>query len=53
MMTRFEQDCMQVQTESLRKLAGIMAEVMKDLGRIANSLETLLKLAIQKVEKGN
>ena len=39
MMTRFEQDCMQVQTESLRKLAGIMVEVMKDLGRIADSLE--------------
>lgn len=47
MITKFEQNCMEVQTESLRKLAGIMVEVMKDLGRIADCLETSTKLLEQ------
>lgn len=43
MLTKFEEDCMTIQTESQRKLAGLMTEVMKDLGRIAGSLETCTK----------
>lgn len=43
MQTKFEQECMTMQTESLRKLAGLMTEVMKDLSKIANSLETCTK----------
>ena len=43
MLTKFEQECMTMQTESLRKLAGLMTEVMKDSSKIANSLEVCTK----------
>ena len=51
MQTKFEQECMTIQTESLRKLAGLMTEVMKDLGRIADGIETFNKLAAEQVKE--
>lgn len=41
MITKFELECMEMQTESLRKLAGLMTEMMKDLGKIAQELHEL------------
>ena len=41
MLTKFEQECMTIQTESLRKLAGLMTEIMRDLGKMAEELHEL------------